>query len=253
MKTPLWEILVRDPEKIPTAYSEYYRRLARHFAVEIGTRHFNNIVEIGCGIGQLTLPLLKLLPKRVRMIAADSFEKPYSGGLRELERRVEAAGLNKRIRLVETDAANLDPLKSGSVDLIVSNELLCDLVPKAKLKTAIGEFRRVLRPRGVMVHGEWSSTPSNVSDQFRTRHSPSWDPDELQSLMWSFGFREFRVTYFDTTIRFMQSAAVEELRSWGASPRYLSKHERALKRSGVRLPFEHVIRCGKQRGRNEKG
>ncbi len=241
MATYRKEIPVRDPEKIPAAYREYYARLARHFKAEIEREDFNTILEVGCGNGQLTLPLLRILPGKVRMFAADSFKKPYSGWLQELEEQVREAGLETRVRFVEADATKLDDLRNNSVDVLVSNELLCDLVPRVKLRNAVLEFRRVLKPHGIMVHGEWSSTHPRNSGHFKAKHSPSWNPDELQSLMWTEGFGDFRVTYFDTTIKFTKTAALEELSSWGASPRFLRKHENALRKSGVKLPFEHVI------------
>ena len=53
------------------------------------------------------------------------------------------------------------------------------------------------------------------------------------------------MSYFESTIRFMFEAAMTELRSWGATNKYLKQHERLLKRDGFALPFEHVIRCEK--------
>ncbi len=245
------EIPVRDPEKIPAAYREYYSRLARHFKAEIGREDFNSILEVGCGNGQLTVPLLKILPRKVLMFAADSFKKPYSGWLHELEERLRKARLETRVRFAEADATKLDRLRNNSVDVIVSNELLCDLTKETQMVKAFKEFHRVLRPRGVMIHGELLSSPVNKPQAMTIRaDSPEgtetpgrfWNPDEISGLMMSTGFGDVEVSFFESTMSLGYEVALKELRDWGVRESFLKRNDKLLRRYGFELPFEHVIK-----------
>ena len=223
----------------------YYTRLAQHFASKIRGGKPRVILEAGCGKGQLTIPLAQMMPKRVQLVAVDSSRGPYEGWLGELKERLEAEGLEERVRVIKADVRRIRGVPEQSVDLVVSNELLCDLPYDRELQKALGEFRRVLRPNGLMIHGEWSSFPAVEPQSFLVKHWPSWSPDQLFPIMRKCGFHGFEVSYFDTTIHFGYENAVGELRTWGADRRFLRQHERVLKREGLDLPFEHVIRSQK--------
>ncbi len=239
------EIFARIPSDIPQAYAAYYNQMADTFAKHIVARRFRLILEAGCGRGQLTIPLLRKLPNRVRMIAVDSSRGPYRGWLDELTQLLARAKLENRVDVIEADATRIADVKPGSVDAVVSNELLCDLVPNSRLIRALREFRRILRDNGMMVHGEWSSHSENDPRSIMIKHFPSWTPDQLHSATLASGFRNFSVSYFETTIRFQYAAALEELHNWGASSRLLRKRGNLVKGEGFRLPFEHIIRCEK--------
>jgi ubiquinone/menaquinone biosynthesis C-methylase UbiE len=239
------EIIVTNPSDIPRAYTKYYSSLADHFKQELESGKIRVILEAGCGKGQLTIPLLKKLPRAVQMIAVDSSRGPYSGWLDELPQSLRESGLEDRVRILEADVSDMPDLRHNSVDAIVSNELLCDLVPKARLIGVLDEFWRVLRAGGIMVHAEWSSYMEGGPRSLLVKHRPSWTPDQIHLMMFRRGFTNFHVSYFESTIRFMFEAAMGELRSWGASSKYLRQHEGLLKRDGFVLPFEHVIRCEK--------
>ena len=239
------DIVAKGPADIERAYESYYSRMAEHFIEQLGTTHIDLILEAGCGRGQLTVPLLRRLPKEVRMMAVDSSTGPYAGWLDDLVSKLRTAGLESRVQILEADARRMGEVEDKSVDVVVSNELLCDLIPEAQLEMAMREFFRILRPGGTMVHGEWSSYTENSSQSFLVKHWPTWTPDQLHFMMGKTGFRNFSVTYFDTTIRFGHRAALEELRSWGAPRGFFRQNERWVRRYGIRLPFEHVIRCEK--------
>ncbi|SRR5579864_3967625 len=235
------------PRDLVAARSKYYDRLADHFVREIGSNRIRTIIEAGCGRGQLTIPLLGKLPTSTRMIAVDSSKGPYAGWLNEFAAGLHRRRLEKRVRIVCSDVRNLDGLDNESVDVVVSNELLCDLPRKPQLQKALGEFYRVLRPGGIMVHGEWSSYPTAGPQGLLIKHWPSWTPDQLFVMMRDAGFHDSRVTYFDTTVHLGYENAVEELRTWGWTERLLKQSDRLLKHGGIDLPFEHVIRCAKGR------
>jgi ubiquinone/menaquinone biosynthesis C-methylase UbiE len=234
-----------SPSHLSKAWKRYYDRLAAHFVEQIGRRRFKVILEAGCGKGQLTIPLLRRLPKDVKMIAIDSSKGPYAGWLKELNQDLRTAGLEKRVQLIKSDARRIKDVEDSSVDIVVSNELLCDLPYDQQLEKALTEFHRILRPRGFMIHGEWSSSPAAEPQAFLVKHWPSWTPDQLFSIMRKKGFHDFQVTYFGTTIHLGYENAKEELRTWGATETFLKRHDKMLRRKGIELPYEHIVQCEK--------
>ena len=240
------QITTDHPEDIPRAYATYYSRMANYFSRLILPRKPGVVLEAGCGRGQLTLPLLRELPARAKIIAVDSAKGPYFGWLGDVEQRLDQAGLTSRVRLVEADVGNMRGIRPGSIDVVVSNELLCDLPRKQQLLKVLREFRRVLRPGGLMIHGEWSSVPETTSHRtLAVKHKPSWNPDQLFLAMNDLEYKDFRAIYFDTTIHFAKNAAIEELRSWGASREWLKRNDGMLRKHGIQLPPEHIVVCVK--------
>jgi ubiquinone/menaquinone biosynthesis C-methylase UbiE len=239
------KIVAESPSDLSKAWTGYYDRLADHFIELIGQRRFQVILEAGCGKGQLTIPLLRRLPPKVQLIAIDSSKGPYKGWLTELGRKLRTAGLERRVQAIKSDARRIRGIEDATIDIVVSNELLCDLPDDFQLEKALSEFYRILQPGGLMIHGEWSSAPAAEPQAFLVKHWPSWTPDQLFSIMRKRGFRKFQVTYFGTTIRFGYANAVEELRTWGASETFLRRNNEMLRREGIELPYEHMIRCEK--------
>ncbi len=238
------EINAKRPEDIEAAYSLYYSRLAAAFRKIISPENPRLILEGGCGKGQLTLPLLATFPTWTRLIGVDSSKGPYSGWLDYVKVQTSKLGLSRRVNLVKADVRKMREIERESVDVIVSNELLCDLPHERELEQALKEFFRVLRPGGLMVHGEWSSFPESRANFFVLKHSPSWNPDQLFLLAKRAGCVDFQTIYFESTIRFSYRAAVEEVRSWGSSSHTI-QHAGMIRKHGIQLPFEHVISCRK--------
>ena len=239
------KIVASSPSDLSKAWTRYYDRLAAHFVEQIGQRRFKVMLEAGCGRGQLTIPLLRRLPKSVKMIAIDSSKGPYASWLKELSHELRERGLERRVQPIRSDARRIKGVKDSSVDIVVSNELLCDLPFDSQLEKALREFYRILRPGGFMIHGEWSSSPAAEPQAFLVKHWPSWTPDQLFSIMRKSGFHDFQITYFETTIHFGYENALEELQTWGATEKFLRRNNKMLKREGIELPYEHVVQCEK--------
>jgi len=233
-------INAESPADIHHAYSVYYSRLADVFFSLKKPLKPRVLLEAGCGRGQLTIPLLRKLRKSTRLICVDSSRGPYVGWLDDLARKIARLKLSERVRLVKTDVRKMSAVGSGSVDALVSNELICDLTTPNELERALKEFYRVLRTGGLMIHGEWSSWQEGSSEGLTVKHSPAWSLDRLFALLTQSGFHDIRAYNFDTTIRFGHFAAIEELRSWGAAAKLVEKRILADRRL-LRLPFEHIV------------
>ena len=67
--------VIDDPGKVEDAYAKQYENLAREVANLVPKRG-RILAEIGCGKGQLTIPLAKLLPRQ-RFNIVDTFTGAY--------------------------------------------------------------------------------------------------------------------------------------------------------------------------------
>ncbi len=237
------------------ARSQYYAKLADYFLKQINLKSVRIVLEAGCGKGQLTIPLIERLPKRIRLIAVDSSKGAYEGSFETLVSRLRKGHNEHRVRPVLSDVRRINSVGNNTVDVVISNELLCDLKDETKVLKAFKEFHRVLRPRGIMIHGEWSSFPENEPQKITIRadspegtDTPSrfWNPDELSSLMRIAGFHQVSASYFEATVSMGYETAIKELHNWGVRESFLNRNGRLLRRYGIQLPFEHVIRCQKQ-------
>jgi ubiquinone/menaquinone biosynthesis C-methylase UbiE len=114
-------------------------------------RRYGRGLEIGAGTGYFTLNLLRAGVVR-EGVATDI----SPGMLRTLERSAEELGLP--IETAACDAAEL-PFEDGSFDLVFGHAVLHHL---PDLDAAFREFRRVLRPGGVMA---FCGEPSHYGDR----------------------------------------------------------------------------------------
>ncbi len=84
-----------------SSWKQQYQRLAAKFA---GNLHEGRgvLVEVGCGRGQLTLPLAKLIPHwTVRTV--DNFAGPYSAAHRSFITALSRQRLKHRIQVMVAD------------------------------------------------------------------------------------------------------------------------------------------------------
>jgi ubiquinone/menaquinone biosynthesis C-methylase UbiE len=106
-------------------------------------------LEIGCGSGVSTLPLLALR-ENLRVTAIDSAAKMLDQARAHLSHWVEAG----RVRFLEADALDiLRSLPDASVDVISSNYAIHNFLDDYR-RTALAEVFRVLKPGGLFVNGD---------------------------------------------------------------------------------------------------
>jgi len=238
-----------------------YERLAAYLAENLDFGNVSTILEAGCGRGQLTIPFVRKLRKikpDFKVIALDLSTGPYKGHLDILKRRVRKERLDRLITPVNADLRNMTAIHDESVDLLVSNETLCEL-DRNGLEKAVHEFYRVLTFGGQMVHGELIQAFENEAQRLvieANLHSletslpkPPWvSPfsDEVAALLHNIGFKDITVKYFETNVKFMSfNAALRKLKQWHIDPEFVKKHLQEIRIYGLEYPMEHLIFCRK--------
>jgi len=193
-----------------------------------------------------------------RVIALDLSVGPYKGYLDILKTRLREEKLEGLITPINADVRNMDAIANESVDLIVSNETLCEL-DRNGLETALREFHRVLKSGCQMVHGELIQAFENDAQRLvieANLHSletslprPEWvSPfsDEVAALLHKIGFRDITVKYFETNLKFRGfDAALRKLEEWHVDPVFVKEHLQEIRKYGLEYPMEHLIFCRK--------
>jgi ubiquinone/menaquinone biosynthesis C-methylase UbiE len=238
-----------------------YERLADFLVENLNFENVSTILEAGCGSGQLTVPFakrIKHVKPSFRFTALDLFAGPYRRDIDILKNRIREEGLEGLIIPVNTDVRNMDVIAGKSIDLVVSNETLCEL-DRTGLEMALREFHRVLRPGSQMVHAELINSFENDAQRLvieADMHSletslprpECFSPcsDDVAALLHKIGFKNIRVRYFETNVRFKDlDVALRKLRQWNVDPVFVKEHLRGIKRYGLEYPMEHLIFCSR--------
>ncbi len=238
---------VSRPRDFDAAWSRQYARLAREFCRRLpeGARA---VVELGCGRGQLTIPLARLAP-RVRIVGVDLFPGPYSGGHRTFGSAVAEERLRSRVRLERGDAlARLARRRSRTCDAAISNEFLGEL-DVAEAGEVLAECHRILRPGGATVHGFLSPLPrnegqrlvieSNVDLRWTKTPPKAWlspPPEFVVAQLERAGFRRIRTVSWTSELRVTGEAARELLERWNVRDAFWDRHEERLTTEGLEIP-----------------
>src|SRR5690242_20102408 len=126
-------------------------RLADHFPPGAKLR----VLDLGCGPGFSALAVARARPD-AELVGLDLAALM----LVEARRRVDAAGLRSRLRLLRADAARL-PFATASLDVVTGHSFLY-LVDRPD--EVLAEARRVLRPGGRLVLMEPNDRPVRLHD-----------------------------------------------------------------------------------------
>ncbi|MGB9777825.1 MAG: class I SAM-dependent methyltransferase [Candidatus Bathyarchaeales archaeon] len=237
-----------------------YERLAKFLVRNINFHNVSIILEVGCGRGQLTIPFaknVKEILKEFKLIALDVSAGPYKGNLEALKKRITKEELEKFVIPFEGDVRKMKAIDDESVDLIISNELFCDL-DREGLEKALMEFYRILKHDGQMAHAELNPVPENnaqrlviEADSYSMETlTPKYEwfspfSDEVAALMNKIGFKDITVKYFETNVRLSFNEAVKQLKEWKVNPTFIRKRMEKLKKYGLEFPMEHIIFCKK--------
>jgi ubiquinone/menaquinone biosynthesis C-methylase UbiE len=244
-----------------------YARLAVFLIENLNFEKVSTILEAGCGSGQLTVPFVQKLRQvkpSFKVIALDLSTGPYKGHLEILKTRIRDEKLERLVTPVNADMRNMNVISDRSVDLVLSNETLCEL-DRNGLEMALREFHRVLKSGGQMVHGELIQASekeaqrlvieANLRSLETSLPRPEWfSPfsDEVAALLHRIGFEDIIIKYFETEVKFKSlNAALTKLRQWRIDPVFVREHLKDIRRFGLEYPMEHIIFCRKKKKETE--
>lgn len=104
------------------------------------------VLDAGCGAGRTTIAIAEVFPN-AEITSFDRFDAGYinDGGMNLLNRNIELAGIEKRVKVVSGDITNT-PFEDNQFDAIVSSFMI-DHLREGK-KQALKESYRIMKPGG---------------------------------------------------------------------------------------------------------
>jgi SAM-dependent methyltransferase len=248
--------IVDDPGKVDIAYSGQYEGLARKVANLISSRS-GILAEIGCGEGQLTIPLAKLLPRH-RFDVVDTFTGPYTGTLSQLNRALSRGRLTRRVKVHRADY--LDWLWEEFSDMyvgVISSEFLPE-IDSYELPMFLSECFRVVRPGGLTVHSFLSPIARNRRQRLMIEadSNPKWTktppkewfspkPTLVVSELRRAGFRKIQTENIESTLIIKGDAVGSFLHSWAVRKTFWKTYKSQLATEGLEVP-DWIIVSGRK-------
>ena len=220
-----------------------YARLAKDISSSLPSAQELSIVELGCGSGQLTIPLAKISGQKI--IGVDSSKK-------DLE-KLQSESKNLELDNIDIIRSKADktPIEDSSVDCAISN-FFVGWLDRAEFEAISLKTWKLLKDGGIAMHCDFSPEPLNqaqkiVVEQGRKENNtnPSvrwWRPEEVSEVMIESGFNECSTSYFDWGVKLGYSLAVEELRRWDATTEFISKRETDIQKYGLEFPKSFITR-----------
>ena len=249
-------VTLTKPSEFAAAWSEQYDRLAWTFADMLGKK-VRVTAEIGCGDGQLTIPLAKRA-SNLQFVLVDRFANTvhgsYSRNYRSLRSNLKKMKLMKRARIVVSDYSRwIATQDDETYDAVISSEFLPE-IDSAETKQFIRECYRLLRPRGVAVHSFLSPVPRNIRQKFLiiADSNPVWTntpPKEwfspkpklvIKELRES-GFHRIRRKVIRSNLVIKADAARSLLKRWEIKDSFFKAHEESLNTRGFEIPDWVII------------
>jgi cyclopropane fatty-acyl-phospholipid synthase-like methyltransferase len=250
--------VISDPDKLSEAWRQQYSRLAKQFAAKL-PKTTGLLVEIGCGEGQLTIPLAKELP-RLQIIGVDQYTGPYSGDRKVFDSNLLGLPIGSRIKVAVSDYRSwLSSQPNAEFDAIISSEFLPEIDSK-RTRRFFGECYRVLRQGGITVHSFLSAQPRNAKQRrlLEADSNPKWT--KTPPLEWFSpsnrlvvdylklaGFRHIRKMTSRSGLVIRSEAARQLLKDWDVRRSYWLSHKKELEEEGLEIPDWIIVQGTKLR------
>ena len=240
--------IVRRPSDLEAVWSKQYLNLAHVFASLLGTRR-HRVAEIGCGRGQLTIPLARRA-RNLRFVLVDRFVGTnYSKNSKAIVRNLRKARLTKRADIRVSDYMNwITTQENDTYEAVISSEFLPE-INSGETHLFIQECYRILKPEGVTIHSFLSPIPRNFrqkllitadSNPLWTRTPPKeWfspEPELVVRELRKIGFHRIRKTTLRAQLIMRADAAKSWLKSAEVRASFYERHERLLNASGLEVP-----------------
>ena len=244
--------VIDDPREVEQAYARQYENLSREFSRVIQSKR-GILAEIGCGKGQLTIPVARLLP-HCRFRVVDTFAGAYTGTLRLLNKALLQARLRNRVKVYKADyLAWLWDQYSDSYAGVVSSEFLPE-IDSYELSVLLSECYRVVRPGGITVHSFLSPIARNRRQKLMIEadSNPKWTktppkewfspkPALVLSELRRAGFRDLHVEKMKSNLIIRSDASRSFLHSWDVRTTFWKTHQVELASEGLEVPDWSII------------
>ncbi len=215
------------------------------------------LVEIGCGKGQLTIPLAERL-SRCQIIGVDRFRGSYSQAQTELLATLASLGKNLAIKVIVSDyQAWLSNQQNSKYDAIISSEFLPEIDSRS-MRGFFVESYRVLKAGGTTIHSFLSPRPRNArqgrlieadSDPRWTKTPPAewFSPPARRVLEYLrlAGFKRPMRARLRSGLVIRSTAAREVLKDWDVRQSYWKSHRKELEKEGLEIPDWIIIGAAK--------
>jgi cyclopropane fatty-acyl-phospholipid synthase-like methyltransferase len=236
---------VSDPKALDLAWKQQYENLAREFANLLGKP--GRVVEVGCGRGQLTIPLTKRI--KGQLLAVDSFTWPYNTAYRSIRNAISKEKLKGRISVLKEDYRNfLLRQDDARLEAVISSEFLPE-IDSGRTREFLSESHRVLRKQGVTVHSFLSPVPRTRGQRLliEADTNPKWtktppaewfSPKENLVIkeLGRAGFNDVRGFRLKSDLIVKGKAAERMLRDWEIRETFWKSHEALLTSQGLEIP-----------------
>jgi len=215
------------------------------------------LVEIGCGKGQLTIPLAERL-SRCQIIGVDRFRGSYSQAQTELLSNLASLGKNLAIKVIVSDyQAWLSNQQNSKYDAIISSEFLPEIDSRS-MRSFFVESYRVLKAGGTTIHSFLSPRPRNArqgrlieadSDPRWTKTPPAewFSPPARRVLEYLrlAGFKRPMRARLRSGLVIRSTVAREVLKDWDVRQSYWKSHRKELEKEGLEIPDWIIIGAAK--------
>ncbi len=240
-------MIVTKPRELRRAWRQQYGTLANQvFSLLPPGR--GKLVEVGCGSGQLTIPLAKLA-QNWRITCIDNFQGPYARDYKRIRTLLSTEKLERRVRIRTAHYSNWFASQTArGYRSIMSSEFLPELDPK-ETRRFLNECYRILRRQGVTVHTFLSPDARNSrqrllieadSDPRWTRTPPvEWFSPPSRFVLRGLseaGFKTVRTMRRKSGLIIRGEAAKTLLRSWGVRPEFWQANRKRLESDGLEIP-----------------
>jgi cyclopropane fatty-acyl-phospholipid synthase-like methyltransferase len=243
---------ISDPKKLGEAWSLQYEKLAGQFASMLPPGD-GTLVEIGCGSGQLTIPLARLIGGR-SLIGVDRFAGPYAKDREALMTALARRELKGKVQVILAYGMGwLSDQRDCQYEAVISSEFLPEL-SSYEVEALFSDCYRVLKPGGVTIHSFLSPKPRNPrqklvvdadSDSRWSRFPPKeWfspPPRLMVAQLRKAGFREPQTATLKSNLTIRGAAARLLLSRWGVRESFWDSHKRRLTKGGLEIPDWIVV------------
>jgi ubiquinone/menaquinone biosynthesis C-methylase UbiE len=237
---------IRDREE---KIAQYYASIAHAMMDILGCEKYPVVLEAGCGAGDLSVPLHSQIRGNSLYMCYDLFSGTYSSCLSQMQ--------DKRMNwsVIQGDVRTMS-IQTGSVNLVISHELLCELTEDDTV-TTLHEIYRILTEGGLYINGVLSPYPGNRAQELvLLADAHSEDPlfkkewfsppaDTLAGMLHLAGFSTIRVRYIHESIRFEGECAFQALEDWKTDLEFYELYYKEVKTHGLELPPVQMVSCHK--------